>query len=1028
MDIVHCTDRQGGCFMKKIRISKKCYSIALSMALAVSAVWQGMPVYADEYSTDDTVSEEMTEKEKMDLEIASKAVNNYCDIDIEPPMSVSEYDDYIPQNYALRLDDKYDPRKDEEIAANMPAVRNQNPLGTCWAHSAMTMVEMDLLKQGKLPSNENMSEFQTVFFMNHDWTDPLGLCSGDNFHVKDRGSSSTALSSDWYTRGNNTCFTKFMLMDWVGTVSEVKEPETKYSILQEKKGDAFLDDSYAMSKDCTHIQDVYVINSGDRDVVKQMVLQYGAVGMSYYEDSKFYDANKAAYYNNVNDSTNHAVAIVGWDDSFAASDFKTTPPDKGAWLIRNSWGDRYGDGGYFWMSYYDTSLSSDAYAVRTVTSDDKSEYYDHNYQYDGGISLSNISYSSGIEAANVFKAKAKVKEVLKAVAIYTGANYEYNIKVYKDLANLSDPVSGTEVASVEGEQLFEGYHTVELGNNVSLNSGDVFSVVVTLTNKNGGYTSYAIDNDYDISWMHSDVEASEGQSFYRAVGNSAWRDLGATSEANLRIKAYTINDVNSPITRIDIKDSEHTMKAGETYDLSADGNMSVEPSDTDDTVVYASDNESIATVTTGGAITAVRPGDAVITASAFAGTGRDSIKIHVDLQKPAETITLSEDEINLSIGSTKKIEAVLTPEDTDDYVVWTASGSAVATVDEGGNVKGVGEGTTTVTATTISGKSASCVVNVQSHTGEIIECTFDKLPKKLYKYNTYKISLSNAMKRLSPEKIEWKLSVGTADNIKLTPIGQDGKDGCELYVKQVSSSNNRGEKLRLDAVAAYTKIIRKNPTVKTKTYKRPTTSYNLSYDIELNSRSVSFTDKKGSVELGVSFNEGKSDDQPTNTKLKWMITDNTGKKDRKGGRIASVNSKGILKPKGPGVTYVTVFAADSYDKSSKSYKVKDTIRVTCVPVISVTFSSASLNLKKSETSNLKEKIIFNGGQEPFNKDKMKLKWSSSSKKNVSVNGKGVVKVAKKAAADTYKITVKATGGVPKGQTVPEGTIDIIVQE
>lgn len=1009
------------------KVNKKCYAIVLSLVLAVSAVWQGIPAKADEYLTDEAVSDQMSEKEKMDLEISSKMINNYHDVDIDPPMSVSEYEDYIPQNYALfRLDEKYDPREDDAISANIPAIRSQSPFGTCWAHSAMAMVEMSLLKQGSLPSNENMSEFQTVFFMNHDWIDPLGLCTGDNFHLVD-SSSSTTLSPNWYTSGNNTVYTKFMLMDWVGAVSEVKEPETKYSVLQDKKGSAFLDDSYAISKDSAHVQDVYVINSKDKDIVKQMISDYGAVGISYYENNTYYNANKAAYYNNVNKSTNHAVAAVGWDDNFDASNFKTTPPGNGAWLIRNSWGDWYGENGYFWISYYDTSLSGTAYAVRAVSSDEN-EYYDHNYQYDGGISTYKLGFSSGVEEANVFTAKGK--EVLKAVAIYTDANCNYDIKIYKNLTDENDPTSGEEVASLDGFQELEGYHTVELEDEkVSLNPDEVFSVVVTLKNNNNISTHFAIDNDFHGGWIYSDAEAQEGQSFYRALGNnSAWIDLGAQSEANLRIKAYTINDAQKPITNIDIKDTEHTMKAGETYNLSANGNMSVQPSDTDDIIVYASDNESVATVATDGAITAVRPGDAVITASAFAGTGKDSIKIHVDLERPAETITLSEDEIRLSIGNTKKIEAILTPEDTDDYVLWTASGSAVATVDEDGNVKGVGEGTTTVTATTISGKSASCVVNVQSHSGEIIECAFDKLPKKLYKYNTYKISLSKAMTKLSPEKIEWKVSVGNAANIELTPIGQDGKDGCELYVKQVSSSKNRGEKLRIDATATYLKTVRKVPTEKTKVFKRPTTSYNLSYDIELNRNSISFTDKKDSVTLGVSFNEGKLDDQPTNTKLKWMVTDNTGKKDRNGSRVISVNSKGIVKPKGPGVTYVTVFAADSYDKPSKSYKVKDTIMVTCVPVTTVRFSPASLSLKRTETLNLKERIIFNGGQEPFNKDGMKLKWSSSSKKNVSVNGKGVVKVAKKAAVGTYTITVKATGGVQKGQTVPETTISIIVQE
>jgi hypothetical protein len=36
---------------------------------------------------------------------------------------------------------------------------------------------------------------------------------------------------------------------------------------------------------------------------------------------------------------NHAITIVGWDDG------------KKAWLVKNSWGERWGEKGYFWIEY-----------------------------------------------------------------------------------------------------------------------------------------------------------------------------------------------------------------------------------------------------------------------------------------------------------------------------------------------------------------------------------------------------------------------------------------------------------------------------------------------------------------------------------------------------------------------------------------------------------------------------------------------------------------------------------------------------
>lgn len=1006
------------------KIKKKCCAILLSFILAISMIWQSVPVLAEE--SNDT-----------DLDIAKEVVNSYHDIDEAPPVSVKDYENsHIPQDVGDGLEEKYDPVHEgdsSEINTSLPAIRNQGSIGTCWAHSVMAMIEMNLFKKHIV--YEDMSEFQSVFFMNHDWIDPLGLCSGDNFRTVDK--NTTTLASNWYDHGGNTAYTKFMLMDWVGAVSENEYEDTVYDILLDKKGSAYLDDSYAISKDNVHVQNVNVINSKDTNVIKEMIKEYGAVGISYFEDESYYNSAKYAYYNPNNKETNHAVVLVGWDDNFKKENFNTYPSENGAWLVRNSWGSDSRNCGYFWISYEDTSLADVAYsldvAYRSGSNRDEN-YYDYNYQYDGGVSTTTMHYDNidtGVEEANIFVANGE--EELKAVAIYAGANYNYDIKIYTNLTDKSDPVSGTLATSKSGTQIYEGYHTVELDEGVLLNEGETFSVVVTLKNNNNDYTSWALDNTLTETWMYSESEAKSGQSFYRpSTSGYSWTDAGADG-ANLRIKAYTnnYNYTETPITSINIEcESPHIMNVRETYNLAE--KIFVEPENHTDKIIYSSNNKDIASVDNAGLITALKPGDVVITAKSYVKSITASIAVHVlSSGKPAESITLSKEQMTLLEGDAEKIDAILTPIDSEDEITWSSDNPEIATVDTEGNVTGVVKGKAIITATITNGESASCAVKVKKRRGETIICTYDKIPKKIYKFNTYKISTSNAMKKLSPTKIDWTLIIGNKDNIVLTPVGENGKDGCDLYVKQVNSdfTKRRGEKLRLQAIATYIKTNKKGEVTKTRTYKRNITSYNLSYELVLDTKDISIIKKGETIPLNVIFNDGDADDQPTNSKIKWMITDAAGKKDRKGGKVISVNSKGIIKSKTPGVTYVTAFAVDSYIRTSKSYTVSDTIKVTCVPVTSVAFSETSLSLAKLGTSNLKEKLIFNNGtEEPFNKDGMKLKWSSSNKQIVSVDKNGVAKVTNKAnSGETCKITVKATGGVPKGQTVPEATIDIIVQ-
>ena len=411
---------------------------------------------------------------------------------------------------------------------NLPEIKNQNPYGSCWAFSATTVAEMSLIK--KENTTLNLSELHLINFTNRTVEDPLGGTKGDN--------NSLANPDNMLNVGGNQIFAMQSYAAWVGAAAEEKVPYGTAADVQQNG----LDDKYAYD-DVAHLKNAYIINlQEDVAAAKKVIMDNGALGASYYDDTNngnsIYNKLNNSYYCDAQKTANHAVAIVGWDDNFSKENFNSMPEGNGAWLIRNSWGgneetDDYCHEGYFWLSYYDKSLDEEAFAFEFVTDKNTStdEFYDNNYQYDGGVYPGWIEYA---KAANVFKAQ-KGQETLKAICFGTKNTCEgYTVKIYKNLTDTSNPESGTLVSTTTGETTFEGMHTVQLSQVVKLEYADTFSVVIELTGEKG--TSFLCETPKSGSWFNSETYAEEGQSFLYI---SKWNDFGKKYNRNIRIKAFT---------------------------------------------------------------------------------------------------------------------------------------------------------------------------------------------------------------------------------------------------------------------------------------------------------------------------------------------------------------------------------------------------------------------------------------------------------------------------------------------------------
>lgn len=81
------------------------------------------------------------------------------------------------------------------------------------------------------------------------------------------------------------------------------------------------------------------------------------------------------------------------------------------------------------------------------------------------------------------------------------------------------------------------------------------------------------------------------------------------------------------------------------------------------------------------------------------------------LSVSSTSVKLNQTSANVKLGSTFDLIATVDPSNSSDFVTWKSGNSKIATVSSGGQVKAIGLGRTTITAT-VGGVSATCTVDV----------------------------------------------------------------------------------------------------------------------------------------------------------------------------------------------------------------------------------------------------------------------------------------------------------------------------
>jgi len=124
----------------------------------------------------------------------------------------------------------------------------------------------------------------------------------------------------------------------------------------------------------------------------------------------------------------------------------------------------------------------------------------------------------------------------------------------------------------------------------------------------------------------------------------------------------------------------------------------------------------------------------------------DGTLIHPDTEVVAESLKLNIETLELTIGSSETLIAMIEPENAiNKNVIWTSSDSEIASVDDNGNVIGKKAGKVTITATTTDGSNltATAMVTVkEAETGEIGNRAILRLTTTNKDIHEYDLSLS----------------------------------------------------------------------------------------------------------------------------------------------------------------------------------------------------------------------------------------------------------------------------------------------
>ena len=366
-------------------------------------------------------------------------------------------------------------------------------------------------------------------------------------------------------------------------------------------------------------------------------------------------------------------------------------------------------------------------------------------------------------------------------------------------------------------------------------------------------------SDRAVAWSSSDRSVATVDKSGTVHGlRPGTATVTATAEGKSGICAVTVKAKAVNVTEVTLDKTELTLTEGETETLTA----TVKPDNADNRkVTWSSDKTEVATVDGDGNVTAVKPGEAVVTVTTEDGGKTATCKVTVKAKAVNVTeVTLDKTELTLTEGETETLTATVRPDNADNRkVTWSSDKTDVATVGGDGRVTAVKAGEAVVTVTTEDGgKTASCKVTVKAKAVNVTEVTLDKTELTLTEGETGTLTATVKPDNADNRKVTWssdKTDVATVDGAgKVTAV----KAGVAVVTVTTEDGGKTAScKVTVKAKAVPVTGVEVNPWAVTLSVRgtsklsytiRPADATNQNVKWESESPSVATVDSEGNVQ------------------------------------------------------------------------------------------------------------------------------------------------------------------------------------